>query len=235
MNLFYAPDITEETIQYQLSDSEAHHIIKVLHMRLDTNILLFNGKGLIAQATITNIQNRKCIVEIFSKTKQKPYDYSIHIAIAPTKMNERIDYFVEKSCEIGITHISFIHTKNTIRKSIKIDRVKNIAISAIKQSQRAFLPIINDIVPFEEFINKYQGGYIAHCNDEPKESLERIFDGRSPILIGPEGDFSNEEIKLARKHAYQNITLSNYRLRTETAGICACVQAIQQIDKKFYF
>jgi len=230
MNLFYAPDITEQTTLYQLSESEANHITKVLHMRVGEKINLVNGQGISAQATITNIQNRKCFVEIVSKIQHKKPNYSVHIAIAPTKSHERIDYLVEKSCEIGATRISFLKTKNTIRKNIKIERLNTIAISAMKQSQRLFLPTIDDIVSFEDFIAQHFNGYIAHCNEDSKEHLVSIFDGKSPILIGPEGDFSNEEINIAQRNGYRNITLSNYRLRTETAGICACTQAIQRID-----
>jgi len=231
MHLFYDPWITDQTQEYRLMETESHHICKVLHMKKGDMIGLINGKGLLVHALIVDLHDRKCQVEIISKTQQESPSHSIHIAIAPTKINDRIEYFVEKACEIGVTEISFIQTQNTIRKTVKVERFMNIAISALKQSQRLFLPKINEMIKFKQFITMYPRGYMAHCQPTEKQHLHAIFDGQSPILIGPEGDFSEDEILLALRQEYQLITLGETRLRTETAGVCACVMAQLKINE----
>jgi len=229
MHLSYDPCITETTQHHTLTDAESHHAIKVLHMHVGDRIGIINGQGLLAQAIITTIHARKCQVEILSIHQQQPPNYSLHIAIAPTKNTDRIDFCVEKVIEIGATHITFLHTQNAVRRSIKLERYNNIAVSAIKQSQRLFLPEIVGLTNVNDFVAQFPNGYIAHCRDGEKQHLTDIFDGQNPILIGPEGDFTTQEIDRALQCGYQSITLSNNRLRTETAGVCAGVLAMATV------
>ncbi len=229
MHLFYDQYITGEMTSYQLSEAESRHVCKVLRMKEGDVIGLLNGKGLFAEAVIASADPKKCTVELTARTQQDPPSYSIHIAIAPTKMNERMEWFVEKATELGITEITFLLAKNSERKAIKLDRFQNIAISAMKQSKRLFLPEINDLTKVETFVVNNPGGYIAHCYAGEKQSLPEIFDGSAPVLIGPEGDFSVEEAQLAKNNGYREITLGENRLRTETAGLYACMQALMSI------
>lgn len=229
MHLFYDPNITEDTVSYQLNEAESRHVCKVLRLKEGGRVGLLNGNGLYAEAQITDADSKRCSVEIISREQQPLPSRSVHIAIAPTKMNERMEWFVEKTTELGITEITFLLSKNSERKTIKPERFHNIAISAMKQSKRLFLPKINDLTKVDAFIRNHPNGYIAHCFEGEKQSLLKIFDNSSPVLIGPEGDFSPEECEMAKKHGYREITLGENRLRTETAGLYACMQALMKV------
>ncbi|EPB65750.1 RNA methyltransferase, partial [Ancylostoma ceylanicum] len=184
MHLFYDPDITKETITYQLNETESRHVCKVLRMKEGDTIGLLNGNGLFAEAIVAEANPKRCTVEITGRKEQPAPSYSIHIAIAPTKMNDRMEWFIEKATELG-----------------------NIAVSAMKQSKRLYLPKMNDLVKADAFIREHPNGFIAHCYDGDKQRLPDVFDGSSPILIGPEGDFSPEEAALAKKKRVKEITL----------------------------
>lgn len=229
MHLFYDPDITKETITYQLNETESRHVCKVLRMKEGDTIGLLNGNGLFAEAIVAEANPKRCTVEITGRKEQPAPSYSIHIAIAPTKMNDRMEWFIEKATELGVTEITFLLGKNSERKAIKQDRFQNIAVSAMKQSKRLYLPKMNDLVKVDAFIREHPNGFIAHCYDGDKQRLPDVFDGSSPILIGPEGDFSPEEAALAKKNGYKEITLGENRLRTETAGLYACMQALMKV------
>jgi 16S rRNA (uracil1498-N3)-methyltransferase len=229
MHLFYDTNITPETISYQLNESESRHICKVLRLKNDDSIGLLNGNGLYAEAIITDANQKRCSIEITSKQQQEKPTYSVHIAICPTKMNDRMEWFVEKVTELGVTEITFLLSKNSERKAIKLERFENIAISAMKQSKRLFLPKINDLIKVDQFTKQHPNGFIAHCYDGDKQNLLEIFDRSSPILIGPEGDFTQEEALFAKQNGYKEITLGENRLRTETAGLYACMQALIKI------
>lgn len=228
MHLFYDQHINESTLSYQLNETESRHICKVLRLKVGDLIGLLNGKGLYAEARITEANPKHCLISIESKKIEPIPSCSIHIAICPTKMNERMEWFVEKATELGVTEITFLLSKNSERKAIKLERFQNIAISAMKQSQRLYLPVINDLTKVDKFIKDHPKGYIAHCYEGTKQNLMLSFDNSSPILIGPEGDFTLEECNLAKKSEYIEITLGENRLRTETAGLYACMQAIMK-------
>lgn len=229
MHLFFDSNITSDTLSYQLSEAESRHVCKVLRMKEGDKIGLLNGNGLYAEAIIQQADQKRCVVEIISKEIEQPSLTTVHIAISPTKMNERMEWFVEKATELGITEITFLLTKNSERKAIKLERFENIAISAMKQSKRLFLPKINDLTKVEGFIKNNPNGFIAHCYEGEKHSLLDVFDGKAAILIGPEGDFTVEECKLAKENGYKEITLGKNRLRTETAGLYACMQALMKL------
>lgn len=229
MHLFYDSNITEQVDSHFMSEDESRHICKVLRLKTTDKIGVLNGNGLFVKAEIIDANPKKCAIAIIHKSKQTAPSYSIHIAICPTKMNDRMEWFIEKATELGITEITFLISKNSERKNIKLDRFKNIAISAMKQSKRLFLPKINDLTKVEQFIENNPNGYIAHCYDGDKQSLFTIFDCSSPILIGPEGDFTIDECNFALKHNYKVITLGENRLRTETAGLYSCMQAVMKV------
>lgn len=229
MHLFYDSNITPETVSYQLNETESRHICRVLRLKEGDSIGLLNGNGLYAEAVITDANQKRCSIELVSKQEQETLSYSIHIAICPTKMNERMEWFVEKATELGVTEITFLLSKNSERKAIKLERFENIAVSAMKQSKRLFLPKINDLTKVEHFIKNHPDGFIAHCYEGEKQSLLEIFDSSSPVLIGPEGDFTTEEALFAKQNGYKEITLGENRLRTETAGLYACMQALMKI------
>lgn len=226
MHLFYDSNITPETISYQLNETESRHVCKVLRLKEGDSIGVLNGNGLYAEAVITEANQKRCSIELTSKQQQETPSYSIHIAICPTKMNERMEWFVEKATELGVTEITFLLSKNSERKAIKLERFENIAVSAMKQSKRLYLPKINDLTKVEQFIKNHPNGFIAHCYDGTKQGLLEDFDNSSPILIGPEGDFTPEEASLAKQNGYREITLGENRLRTETAGLYVCMQAL---------
>lgn len=228
MHLFYDSNITPETVSYQLNETESRHVCKVLRLKEGDSIGLLNGNGLYAEAVITDANQKRCSVELVSRQQQEAPSYSVHIAICPTKMNERMEWFVEKATELGVTEITFLLSKNSERKAIKLERFENIAISAMKQSKRLFLPKINDLTKVEQFIKSHPNGFVAHCYDGKKQSLLEIFDGSSAVLIGPEGDFTTEEALFAKQNGYKEITLGENRLRTETAGLYACMQALMK-------
>lgn len=226
MHLFYDPNIDQSTVSYQMNETESRHACKVLRLKEGDVVGLLNGKGVYAEAEITDANPKRCQVKLISVTTEEVPDYAVHIAICPTKMNERMEWMVEKATELGITEITFLLSKNSERKALKLERFENIAISAMKQSKRFYLPKINDLVKVDAFIENNPSGFIAHCYEGEKHNLATVFDGSSPILIGPEGDFSPEECAFAKKKGYKELSLGKNRLRTETAGLYACMQAL---------
>jgi len=225
MHLFYTPDISTDK-NYFLTESESKHAIRVLRLKVDDIIQLIDGKGHFYEAIITQDNPKKCEVEIIKtikETQTKPY---IQIAIAPTKNNERLEWFIEKSTEVGINEITPILCSHSERKNIKTERLIKTAIAAMKQSLKATLPLINELQGFNNLIVKPFNGkkYIAHCYSENQLHFKDCYvkGENSLILIGPEGDFSEQEVKLAIENGFKPITFGASRLRTETAGIVAC-------------
>jgi len=229
MHLFYDPNIDQSTVSYQLNETESRHACKVLRLKEGDKIGLLNGKGMYAEAEITGTDPKRCQVKLVAVHLEEAPDYMIHIAICPTKMNERMEWMVEKVTELGVTEITFLLSKNSERKALKLERFENIAISAMKQSKRLYLPKINELVKVDAFIKNNPNGFIAHCYEGEKHNLSTVFDRSSPILIGPEGDFSPEECELAKTNGYKELSLGANRLRTETAGLYACMQALMTI------
>lgn len=211
---------------YVMSEEESKHTVRVLRMQEGDTIEIIDGKGTCYTATITEAHPKHCTVVITEKNTEIRSDHSIHIAVSPTKQLERMEWFIEKATEIGITRVSFIHCKNSERDRLKLDRLERKLISAVKQSKRIFAPVLDEMIGFKEFILKHPNGLIAYCGTGDKKDLATIFQPTNcPILIGPEGDFSEDEVNFALKNGYQLITFGENRLRTETAALYACMQA----------
>lgn len=222
MNLFYQPRISEG-INY-LDAEESRHAVRVLRMSEGDQIALTDGKCFFYSARITNADAKKCQFEILDKKKTPKRNFHVHIAIAPTKNADRIEWFVEKATEIGIDEISFILCKSSERKVINIDRVEKIAVSAMKQSQQALLPKLNEIVPFKKIVEaKADQKFIGFVDSTNPTHLKTLAEPgkKHLVLIGPEGDFSKEELELAIKNGFEKVSLGANRLRTETAGLVA--------------
>lgn len=224
MAAFYLPEIKDGVTL--LSPEESRHAVKVLRLNSGDKIQIFDGQGSVYTAEITDPHHKKTAFRIVDKEHQSPSTSYIHIAIAPTKNIDRIEWFVEKAVEIGVSEISFILCQNSERKVMKLERIHKKAISAMKQSMNGFLPRINELATFKDFITQVDqdGKYIAYVDfNNPKQLVEAAKDNKNHcVLIGPEGDFSIEELELALEHGFKKVALGNSRLRTETAGIVAC-------------
>lgn len=210
-----------------LNEDESLHCVKVLRHKVGDIIQVIDGNGTRAIGKIEAAHAKQCAVSLTEKEVVKQTrNYKLHIAIAPTKNIERIEWFVEKAVEIGIDEISFIKCKNSERTVIKDDRLKKVAEAAVKQSQQSYIPKMNPIIDFKEFIKKNSSDVklIAHCEKESKQHIKKfIITGKTfTVLIGPEGDFTKDEIALALSLNYSPVALGENRLRTETAGLFAC-------------
>jgi len=226
---FYVPDADQ---QQELPAAEAMHAMRVLRLKSGDELFLMDGVGNYFRAVVTIAATHNCYYDIVERLPQTPqWQGHIHLAIAPTKMLDRIEWMVEKATEVGVDEISFFHSKFSERKLLKTTRLEKIAISAMKQSHKAWKPVIHEIVSFKDFINSPVEGrkYIAHCYEEiPRTSLfaelqalDKSAAEPLTVLIGPEGDFSIDEVEMAVKAGYQSVHLGNSRLRTETAGLMA--------------
>lgn len=225
--LFYTPDFLGNATSYTLPEEESQHAVKVLRMQAGELIHLINGKGGLFEAEIVNPHPKRCELKILSSLFEfGKRDFHLHIAIAPTKMNERFEWFLEKATEIGIDEITPIICRYSERKEVKLARLEKVVIAAMKQSVKAYLPIINEACSLDQFLKKSSASqkYIAHCYQEDKALLQHVYKKASDVLvlIGPEGDFSAEEVQLAVKNGCVPISLGTNRLRTETAGVVAC-------------
>ncbi|NDW10707.1 16S rRNA (uracil(1498)-N(3))-methyltransferase [Dysgonomonas sp. 520] len=222
--IFFAPDIT---INNQLPEEEAKHCVKVLRKTVGDEILITNGQGDFFDAQIASVAGKHCIVEIINTIKApNDWAYNLHIAFAPTKNNDRSEWFTEKATEIGINRLTPLLCRHSERKEIKNSRFEKILVSAMKQSQKATLPQLDDMIPFSKFIQQEFEGrkFIAHCHPQEKSLLKDLYkQGEDAlILIGPEGDFSEKEVSEALKNGFEPISLGTSRLRTETAALVAC-------------
>ena len=227
MQLFYNPDLTEATENFTFDREESKHIVKVLRKKEGDKLYVTNGLGFIFTVEIVIGMDTKCQVKITNVEKQKPLNYKLHLAVAPTKMNDRYEWFLEKATEIGVASITPIICEHSERKHIKSDRFEKIIQSAAKQSLQSYCPVLNEAVSFKDFIkntNNTGSLFIAHCEETDKKSFKNsIVKGEEiTLLIGPEGDFSFAEIKLALDNGYIPVTLGETRLRTETAAIVGC-------------
>lgn len=226
MQLFYNPTISQDAETFFFDKEESKHIIKVLRKKEGDNLFVTNGLGFLFKTEITLASDSKCFVKIVSSEKSEPLKYQLHLAVAPTKMNDRFEWFLEKATEIGISEITPIICEHSERKIIKTDRFDKIIQSAMKQSLQYYLPKLNEPIAFKDFMKQSNNGLnlIAHCEETDKKSLKEVAKSNEniTILIGPEGDFSEKEIKLAIENNYIPVTLGNTRLRTETAAVVAC-------------
>lgn len=226
MQLFYNPSINETLTTFDFNKEESKHIIKVLRKKESDILHVTNGLGFIFKTEIKVVSDTKCSVIIISHEKQDRKKFHIHLAVAPTKMNERFEWFLEKATEIGIHEITPIRCDHSERKIINTDRFHKILESAMKQSLHFYLPILNQPTSFKEFIqnNRADQLFIAHCERTSKKTLKTELKTNTSvtILIGPEGDFSTKEIQQAISANYIPVSLGTTRLRTETAAIVAC-------------
>lgn len=224
MHVFYTPDIQNRA---ELPEEEAAHAIRVLRLQAGDEVTLTDGKGNFYRAEISVASNKRCLVNILETQPQEPlWQGHLHIAMAPTKNMDRTEWFAEKATEIGFDELTFLNCRFSERKVIKTERIQKILVSAIKQSLKARLPLLNEMTDFDKFVRQPFNGqkFIAHCYEGEKPLLRDVSKrGQDAlVLIGPEGDFSEEEVKLAIEQGFQPISLGRSRLRTETAALVAC-------------
>jgi len=226
MQLFYNPGISETTENFSFDKEESKHIIKVLRRNDGDTLFVTNGAGQLFRTEIVLASDNKCTVKVVASETFKKPAYQLHLAVAPTKMNDRYEWFLEKATEIGISEITPIICDRSERKQIKTDRFDKIILSAMKQSNQYYLPKLNEPIAFKDFMKLKPGGqlFIAHCEETQKQSLKNALLPKTDvtILIGPEGDFSEKEIELALSNGYSPVMLGQTRLRTETAAVVAC-------------
>lgn len=224
---FYVPDAANQT---ELPVDEAMHALRVLRLKGGDEMFLMDGVGNYYRAQVTIAATHHCYYEILEQMPQEPqWKGRVQLGIAPTKMLDRVEWMLEKATEIGVDEVSFLNCQFSERKLIKTTRLEKIVVSAVKQSHKAWKPVLNEIVSFKSFINQPHEGrkYIAHCYEEvPRtylfDELRKPSDSEDAIvLIGPEGDFSIDEVKMAMEAGWQSVHLGKSRLRTETAGLSA--------------
>jgi 16S rRNA (uracil1498-N3)-methyltransferase len=229
MQLFYTPDIDAASSAYYLNEEESKHCVRVLRLQAGDKMQLIDGKGNFYTAAITDAHPKRTQLQIISVQKEfNKRNHYLHIAIAPTKNIERLEWFLEKATEIGIDEISLILCQRSERKEAKVERLNKIITAAIKQSIKAYHPVLNEMIDLNKLLSaKFDGQkFIAHCDSGDKVSLknELKLSGRYLVLIGPEGDFTSKEIENALKNNLKAITLGESRLRTETAALEACFE-----------
>lgn len=233
MQLFYEPDFDASAQHILVNPIESRHISKVLRKNIGDKVYITNGLGLLAEGIIKSNHPKKCEIEVLKINKKESPQHYLHIAIAPTKANDRFEWFLEKATEIGIQEITPLLCEHSERRTIKLERYEKVLQAAMKQSLSPFLPKLNALTSFSDFVNSEFNStkLIAHCENEAKESLAKLVGETNLILIGPEGDFSKSEIDLALSKDFKATSLSESRLRTETAGIVAChtVNLIQSL------
>jgi 16S rRNA (uracil1498-N3)-methyltransferase len=231
---FYYPNIRENS---QLSEEESRHCIKVLRMKEGDRLTITDGKGFLYDCILVEAHPKHCMVSIETENfRDKSWNFSLHIAFAPTKNMERNEWFVEKATEIGIDEITPLLCRFSERKEVKSERLRKIIISAMKQSRQTVLPCFNEMISFQEFISMPFSGrkFIAHCYPTEKKRLTQTYRKSEDalLLIGPEGDFSEEEVQKAIEMGFEPISLGENRLRTETACLVAChtVHVLNQLE-----
>jgi len=222
--LFYVPDIA--TAQ-ELPEEESRHCVRVLRLKAGDAITITDGNGFFYTANLENTHPKHCRIHVTDHWPQKTIrKYNLHLAVAPTKNIDRMEWFVEKATEIGVDTITCLNCRHSERNEIKLQRLNKIAASAMKQSQKAFLPKINGMIDFHQFVSREWKDVkmIAHCADGPKQLIKNVYtpERHALILIGPEGDFSRDEIDDALAAGFAPVSLGENRLRTETAALVAC-------------
>jgi 16S rRNA (uracil1498-N3)-methyltransferase len=224
MHLFYIPGVSGNSIQ--LDETESKHAIRVLRLEKGDKVNVVDGKGGFYLAEIADANPKKCLLQVLDTKKEfGKRNFHLHIAIAPTKNNDRFEWFLEKATEIGIDEITPLITEHSERKIVNTERFEKILVSAVKQSIKAYLPQLNQSATFKELVN--QPGtkkFIAYVDENHRDHLKNLVrkNDNVLILIGPEGDFSKTEIELALKNGFIPVSLGASRLRTETAGVVAC-------------
>jgi 16S rRNA (uracil1498-N3)-methyltransferase len=223
MHRFYADNLNLESQTAILNEVESNHACKVLRLNEGEALEIINGQGLVAQALITKSHHKRCEVKIERIQSFEAPKRLIHLAICPTKGNDRFEWMLEKIVEIGVDEITPLISENSERNKLNFERLEKIILSATKQSLRAYMPMLNPQFKVSEFIENQTNTFMAHCD----EGFERVsiqglhIDQNVTIMIGPEGDFSKREIELALQNGLKSVSLGQNRLRTETAGVVA--------------
>jgi len=224
MHLFYAPELS--TTEFSLPDEESHHLLHVLRLSQGDRVQVTDGKGGLSVCELVRLSKKSAMLQIISKEQHPQPARKLHIAIAPTKNMDRLEWLVEKATEIGVQRITPILCKHSERKVLNTDRLRKLVVSAAKQSRHYWFPTLDELYPFDGFIQQEYSGFrcIAHCHPGPKELLSSVRkEEEVTILIGPEGDFNTAEVELALMKGYHPISLGESRLRTETAALVAVV------------
>lgn len=228
---FYVPNAASVG---ELPEEEAKHAVKVLRLQSGDRMVLVDGEGGLFDAEVSVASGKHCLYNILETLPyEREWRGRISLAIAPTKMMDRMEWMAEKATEVGFDEISFLDCKFSERKTLRTDRVERIVVSAMKQSHKACKPVVNEMCGFKEFVSKEREGrkFIAHCYEEVarRDLFDELsaMDAETPVtvLVGPEGDFSIDEVRLAMEHGYESISLGRSRLRTETAGLSAVMMA----------
>lgn len=225
MHTFYYPDLSDNIIL--LDEDESKHAVRVLRLVIGAEVMLVDGKGTRAYAKVLDDHPKRCTLEIAERKQETTErNYRLHIAIAPTKNLDRMEWFIEKATEIGIDSIILISCDHSERFTVKVDRMEKVTVAAIKQSQQSWLPEVKGVLPFSDFISSAPATaqkFIAHCAEGEKFPLKDKLkaEGDIYILIGPEGDFSANEVALASEKGFLPVSLGERRLRTETAALVA--------------
>ncbi|WP_316824289.1 16S rRNA (uracil(1498)-N(3))-methyltransferase [Pedobacter miscanthi] len=228
MHIFYTPDITQNT--YTLNEEESKHCVRVLRLGVGSVVNLVDGKGGFYTAEITSDNPKKVALSVLNiETEFHKRNHYLHIAVAPTKNIDRMEWFLEKATELGIDEITPIITDRSERRVVKEDRLTKVITSAVKQSIKAYHPKLNDAISFDAFLKEPFDGeqLIAHCIDNgEKQYISKLVTPHQKylILIGPEGDFTPEEVNLALNKGFKALTLGDNRLRTETAALAVCFE-----------
>ena len=227
MHIFFEENLEGDVVS--LSQEESRHCVKVLRLQAGQEVGFANGKGTLATATLLDVNSKQTTAAIVKREFQPPRSFRLHMAVAPTKSIDRFEWFLEKAVECGIEEVTPIICSQSERRVIKPERLQKIMLAAMKQSRRHYLPLLNEAVKYNDFIkgmNKNTATFIAHCNAGAKISLRNAYvpGGDALILIGPEGDFSAEEVAQAERREAKAISLGESRLRTETAALVACME-----------
>ena len=235
---FFVPKADTQT---ELPQDEASHALRVLRLQTGDELFLMDGEGVFYRAEVAMTSNKHCHYNILETLPQeKTWNGHIHLAMAPTKMMERVEWMAEKATEIGFDELSFLNCQFSERRQLRMDRVEKIVVSAMKQSRKALLPQVNDMITFKDFIRQERKGrkFIAHCYDEieKKDLFEELTgleadEEEVTVLIGPEGDFSIDEVREALASGYESISLGKSRLRTETAALVAVMMMQLKLRK----
>jgi 16S rRNA (uracil1498-N3)-methyltransferase len=229
MNIFYNPDILpdQRAGRIVLDEDESYHCIRVLRTRPGDMIHVTDGRGNLYEGILEDSNQKRCEISIQKTQFQEPRPFHLHIAIAPTKNIDRFEWFLEKATEIGIQEITPLICEHSERTSLRTDRLRKILVSAMKQSCNLHLPALNEPDTFKEFVTKTFTGlkFIGYTEEKHETLLKNLYIPGSDalVLIGPEGDFSKDEVQKAVENGFQVISLGDSRLRTETAGIVACM------------
>lgn len=224
MHVFYTPDILSDL---EMPEEEAQHCVRVLRLKVGDEVMLTDGKGCFYKAQLSAVSGKRCMVSLLeTMPQQQLWEGYLHIAMAPTKNMDRTEWFAEKATEIGFNELTFLNCRFSERRVIKTERIEKILVSAVKQSLKATVPILNGMTDFDRFISSdFEGRkFIAHCYEGEKALLRDVVrrGEKSLVLIGPEGDFSPEEVEKAIACGFEPISLGRSRLRTETAALVAC-------------